>query len=200
MADSTGKSPRRPPGTAERILDIAQRMVQQRGYNALSYAEIAVELGIAKASLHHHYPTKASLGEALLRRHLARSHALLAEILASAQSPTAQLTRFAEIYRYTLEQKLGCMCGIMLAEFPMLPEPVQHLVREFFALNEQWLAGVVSRGRAAGEISRSGGSDIETARAFIGGLQGALLLARSQGDAAVLCGTANAMLAALKAK
>jgi TetR/AcrR family transcriptional repressor of nem operon len=36
--------------------------LQTRGYNGFTYADIAAELGIAKASLHHHFASKALLG------------------------------------------------------------------------------------------------------------------------------------------
>ena len=56
-------------GTAERILDVAERLVQSRGYNGFSYADVAAELGITKASLHYHFAGKAELGEALIARY-----------------------------------------------------------------------------------------------------------------------------------
>ena len=48
--------------TADRILDSAERLVQVRGFNAFSYADVARELGITKASLHYHFAGKAELG------------------------------------------------------------------------------------------------------------------------------------------
>jgi len=53
------------PDTATRILDTAERLVQSRGYNGFSYADIAERVGITKASLHHHFETKATLGQAI---------------------------------------------------------------------------------------------------------------------------------------
>ena len=52
--------------TSGRILDIAEQLVQTRGFNAFSYADIAVALHITKASLHYHFPSKAVLGERLV--------------------------------------------------------------------------------------------------------------------------------------
>ena len=48
--------------TSQQILDIAQRLVQTRGFNAFSYADIANELNVSKASLHYHFTSKAKLG------------------------------------------------------------------------------------------------------------------------------------------
>lgn len=199
MPDSSGKPERRPSATAERILDIAQRIIQDRGYSAMSYADIAAEMGIAKASLHHHFPTKASLGRAVIERHLERSHTALAEILGSTSDPVEQLRRFAEIYQSVLDQKLGCLCGMMTAEFSLLPPVVQEVVRQFFDFNEQWLEGVITRGRAAGKLRRTPSGDGAVARGFLSALQGALMLGRSQDDAKMLAETSASMIQQLAA-
>ena len=60
------------PSTATRILDVAEGLAQTRGFNGFSYADIAAEIGITKASLHYHFPSKADLGRALVRRYTER--------------------------------------------------------------------------------------------------------------------------------
>ena len=54
---------------SERILDIAERLAQTRGFNGFSYADIAEELAVTKASLHYHFRSKADLGQALIVRY-----------------------------------------------------------------------------------------------------------------------------------
>ena len=72
--------------TSERILDIAERLVQTRGFNNFSYADIASELGITTASLHYHFPGKAELGHALITRYAQRfSQALTPDRTGPAQ-------------------------------------------------------------------------------------------------------------------
>ena len=66
--------------TSERILDIAERLVQTRGFNNFSYADIASELGITTASLHYHFPGKAELGQALITRYAERFSQALDQI------------------------------------------------------------------------------------------------------------------------
>jgi TetR/AcrR family transcriptional repressor of nem operon len=44
------------------ILDAAQNIIQLRGYNGFSFANISQTVGISKASIHHHFPSKAALG------------------------------------------------------------------------------------------------------------------------------------------
>ena len=57
-----------PDATRSRILDVAEQLVQTRGFNGFSYADISAELGITKASLHYHFATKAEHGRTLVAR------------------------------------------------------------------------------------------------------------------------------------
>ena len=68
------------PDTAQRILDIAERLVQTRGFNGFSYADIAQTMRVTKASLHYHFPAKADLGKRLIERYEANFLAALAKI------------------------------------------------------------------------------------------------------------------------
>src|SRR4051794_36242328 len=61
-----------PPPTSDLILDVAQELLQTRGYNAISYQDIADRIGIRKASIHHHFPNKSDLAQALVRRYRQR--------------------------------------------------------------------------------------------------------------------------------
>ena len=77
--------------TATRILDSAESLVQVRGFNGFSYADIAAELGITKAGLHYHFAGKAELGEALIRRYSERFAAALKKIDRSDADAPAKL-------------------------------------------------------------------------------------------------------------
>ena len=56
-------------GTADKILNVAEKLVQSRGFNAFSYQDVSKAVGIQKASLHYHFATKADLGVALIDRY-----------------------------------------------------------------------------------------------------------------------------------
>src|SRR5437588_12303592 len=84
--------------TAERILDIAERLVQTRGFSNFSYADIAAELGITKASLHYHFPGKAELGEALITRYAERFAEALGRIDDEQPDARHKLEAYAELY------------------------------------------------------------------------------------------------------
>src|SRR5437016_1653402 len=94
----TVAQPEKPQRTAERILDIAERLVQNRGFNNFSYADVAGELGITKASLHYHFPGKAELGRALIERYAERFAGALGQIDREFPDAHGKLEAYAGLY------------------------------------------------------------------------------------------------------
>jgi TetR/AcrR family transcriptional repressor of nem operon len=185
------------PDTTTRILDAAERLVQSRGYNGFSYADIAVQLGISKASLHHHFATKATLGQALIGRYHANFEQALASIDASGVDAAEKLQCYARLYAAVLEGERLCLCGMLAAEYDTLPIAMQQGIRQFFNLNEEWLAAVLQEGRRGGRFHRQG-SARETARLLLGALEGAMLVARPYHDVARFNAAAEHLLAGLQ--
>jgi TetR/AcrR family transcriptional regulator, transcriptional repressor for nem operon len=182
--------------TPTRILDIAERLVQTRGYNGFSYADISSELGVTKASLHYHFAGKAELGEALIERYATRFRERLAEIDAGGADAPAKLEAYADIYAGVLREHRMCLCGMLAAEYETLPGPMREAIVRFFKESETWLAGVLEDGRAAGTLRLPGPAEAE-GRAIVDGLEGALLVARPLGDVDRFEATAARLLARL---
>ena len=167
--------------TDERILDAAERLVQTRGYNGFSYADVAAELGITKAALHYHFPSKAELGHALIERYATRFMAALAQLDATVEDPAAKLAAYEQVYADVLGAGRMCLCGMLAAEYRTLPVTMQEDVQRFFDDNEAWLEAVLTAGRRAGTV-RFEGSPRDAARMIVSGLEGAMLIAQPFGD------------------
>lgn len=183
-------------GTPSRILDVAERMIQVRGFNAFSYGDIATELRITTAALHYHFPRKAELGEVLVVRYTTRFGQRLRELDAESGPARAKLDRYAGIYSEVLRQGRMCLCGVLAAEFGTLSAGMQAAVADFFDQNEAWLSLILEQGRAEGEI-RFSGPAAATARMIISGLEGAMLLAVAYRDPDRFTTTAARLLATL---
>jgi TetR/AcrR family transcriptional regulator, transcriptional repressor for nem operon len=184
---------RKESGTAERALDIAERLVQVRGFSNFSYADIATELGITKASLHYHYPGKAELGEALITRYTDRFNQALEDIDRNLPDARAKLEAYADLYAGVLRNERMCMCGILAAEYQTLPSMMQSEVIRFFDENQTWLAKVLKEGKAQGVLTYTGrGEDV--AQGILGTLEGAMLVARTYGDLARFHSAARRLL------
>ena len=192
----TATRPKTPPKTAERILDIAERLVQERGFNSFSYADIAQELGITKASLHYHFPGKAELGQALIERYAERFADALSQIDNQRPDARAKLEAYAGLYADVLRGRRMCMCGILAAEYQTLPEPMRAAVIRFFDENHSWLATVLTQGQADHTLTITGSID-ETAQSILGTLEGAMLVARPYGDMSRFNATTHQLLASL---
>src|SRR5262245_23832284 len=184
--------------TSARILDTAERLMQMRGYNGISYADIASGLRLTNASLHYHFATKADLGKRLMERYTQNFLGALAEIDTSARSAPEKLERYVAIYAGVLANNRMCLCGILAAEYATLPKAVKQEVSRFFDANETWLVAVLEQGRKDGSLSFSGPA-LEAARLLVAALEGAMMLARSYGDAKRFDAAANGLLAALAA-
>lgn len=175
------------PTTATRILDEAERLTQTRGFNGFSYADIAAAVGMTRAALHYHFPSKADLGNALIARYAERFFAALAAIGtsgaagASAVPASERLRRYIRLYADVLSQDRLCLCGMLAAEYTTLRETMGQALRAFFRQNEGWLAALLEEGRRAGTL-RFDGPPEEAARARTAALEGAMLLARAHGD------------------
>jgi TetR/AcrR family transcriptional regulator, transcriptional repressor for nem operon len=166
--------------TATRILDVAERLAQTRGFNGFSYADIAIELGITKAALHYHFASKADLGQALIGRYAARFGEALAAIDAGTTAAPAKLRGYAGLYADVLRNERMCLCGMLAAEYPTLPGAMQASVVSFFDQNETWLQHVLEQGRSDGSLHFTG-SPRDTARMIISCLEGAMLVTRPYG-------------------
>ena len=167
--------------TAERALDAAERLVQVRGFNGVSYADIAGELGVTKAALHYHFTSKAELGEALIDRYTQRFETALGAIDEGSGDARSKISAYAAIYLDVLRQQRMCLCGMLAAEYQTLPGQMQQAVVRFFDLNETWLEHVLDQGRQDGTL-RHHGSDRKAAQVVIGTLEGAMLVARMHDD------------------
>jgi|SRR5450432_1509128 TetR/AcrR family transcriptional repressor of nem operon len=188
--------PKTEPRTAERMLDIAERLVQLRGFNNFSYADIAAELGITKASLHYHFRGKAELGQALIARYAERFSEALSRIDRDLPDARTKLEAYAGLYADVLRGKRMCMCGILAAEYQTLPEPMRTGVIRFFDENQRWLADLLAQAQTDQTLTFTGSTD-DVAQSILSTLEGAMLVSRPYGDLARFNATVQQLLARL---
>jgi TetR/AcrR family transcriptional regulator, transcriptional repressor for nem operon len=189
-------SARNDAGTAARILDVAEELVQVRGFNGFSYADIAAQVGISKAALHYHFAGKADLGLALITRYASRFIDELAVIDRAGMTPAGRIAEYAGLYLRVLRQHRLCLCGMLAAEYQTLPKPMQEAVTSFFDGNESWLEKVLEDGHQDGSLWFPG-TPRETARMIIACLEGAMLVVRPYRDTGRFQAVAASLLAGL---
>lgn len=164
--------------SASKILDIAERRMRLTGYNAVSYRDVAAEMGIKSASLHYHYPRKEDLGIALVRRYADVFSERLKARTSELSDPHDRLAQFVDIYRFALkEQQLVCLCAVLGAEAPGLPPTITAEVKAFFDTNIIWLTQEFA---AAGATEPS-----QSAKSTLSLLEGAMIVSSVNNDGSV---------------
>ncbi len=182
--------------TAVRILDVAERLVQTSGFNGFSYADVAAELDLTKASLHYHFAGKADLGEALIWRYAERFAEARVVIDGHVPDARAKLDAYVALYADVLREHRMCLCGILAAEYQTLPQTMRDAVVRFFDDNEAWLTSVLARGQARGTLSLCEPPS-EAAQMIVSGLEGAMLVACLNSDLERFQSAADRLLSSL---
>ena len=167
--------------TASQLMDAAQDLIQDRGYNAFSYKDLAETVGIRTASIHYHFPSKGDLGVALMQRYLEDLDEALAKIDRNARSARAKLKALFRLYAETEAGGAICLCGSLAADRQTLPEPLQDAVAAYLERSEAWVAEVLSEGKREGEFRSSTKPD-DTAVTLLASLQGGLILSRARSE------------------
>ncbi len=169
-------------GTKNQILQIATRLVQENGYNAFSFNDISNELGIRKASIHYHFPTKTDLVLTIVSHYRERHNLALQQIEVESGSAIDKMRKFADLFVQTLgDNYLMCPSGMLASDVSVLPEPVLEQVQGFFLDSEQWLSRVLKEGVDDGQFKLTGKIQ-DHARTLFSSFEGALLAARAFTD------------------
>jgi len=163
------------------ILNLAESLLQDKGFNGFSYAHIASELGVKNAAIHYHFPTKEDLSIAVLQRYRDRFKLWTNNARVKDLTYETKLDWFFSIYTDMRADKgKVCLVGSMEAEFNSIPEglqtEVQTLHRELLA----WLQSTLAEGREAGAFTFKG-EPANKAAVILSTLQGALQMARALG-------------------
>lgn len=131
---------------AERIVDVAEGLIQRQGFNGFSYEDIAQSVGIRKPSVHHHFATKADLASVVTQRYVQRFGQSLAGLDQNLLVPRERLLAYAQLFQDTFQNKRLCLCGMLGAESQTLPETVQAHLQVFFEMNLRWLTTTLAHG------------------------------------------------------
>lgn len=184
--------------TAARILDVAQTLLQSRGYNGFSYRDVAERVGIQAATIHHHFPTKGDLAAAVVARYRKELSERFAAFKQAARSRRHLLELYTSLFRSTLvNHEQLCMGAMLAAEATSLPPEALWQMRAFFDDNVAWLTTVFEEGARTGDLIVHG-SPFTQARCVVATLEGAMILARASGDVGIFNDIAQNLIAQLR--
>jgi TetR/AcrR family transcriptional regulator of autoinduction and epiphytic fitness len=94
------------------IVDSVNRLLADKGFESMTVDEVAADVGIAKASLYKHFPSKEALAAAAMNRVLQRALDQVGQI--ESQGDLGPLDKLKAITRWTMDVQLA-------GEMPSLP-------------------------------------------------------------------------------
>ncbi|WP_035201378.1 TetR/AcrR family transcriptional regulator [Agrobacterium tumefaciens] len=168
--------------TSDDILASARSLLMSGGYNSFSYADISEMVGIRKASIHHHFPSKADLVRELVKRYREDGEASIVTLEQNVPDALDTLKVYANHWSKCIEDasRPYCICALLASELPSLPPEVATEVTKFFRFISSWLASVMERGSKQGELTLTSAPHVE-AETFLATVYGAMLSARANG-------------------
>lgn len=134
------------------IVAAVNRLLAEKGFEAMTVDEVAAEVGIAKASLYKHFPSKEELAAAAMVRVLDRALAFIEQ--EAARPDVRPIEHLRAVVRWTMQLQLA-------GEMPSLPAQnstlrtalMQHRVYldRVMTVSER-LGAWITAAQAAGEI------------------------------------------------
>lgn len=169
--------------TSDNILSCARSLIIAGGYNGFSYADIADVVGIRKASIHHHFPSKVDLVRTLVERYRKEAEAGFERIELHVSDPLEQLRSYVGYWEACIADASApiCICALLAGQLPVLPEEVGLEVQAHFRYLSAWLTSVLERGAQQGQLQLTTTPRAE-AEAFMATVHGAMLSARAYND------------------
>lgn len=166
--------------TKTALLNSAEDAARRLGFDGFSYADLAEDVGIRKASIHHHFPSKAILSVALMQRYHENFQAVCTKIEANFTTGGAQLAELIRQYRAGSDDgKRLCLCTSFSASRDSLPPDVVHQISLFRIMVIEWMTRAFESGSNDNSISGVMDPELE-ASATMSLLEGAQLAARAE--------------------
>lgn len=131
--------------TRESILQLADTLIRDKGYNAFSFNDISKSIGIKTASVHYYFPSKTDLGVAIVKEHIERVKALKATV--KDHDPVTKLERFLSIYTKVKSENKVCIVGSLATDLQTVDEEIKVELKALTKLILEWVTEIVQEGR-----------------------------------------------------
>ena len=169
--------------TKTRIMDVAQDLIQKHGANAMSYDHISKAVGIRKASVHYHFPTKEKLIDEVIERYTLNCFSEVDRLFAGNGPELEIIDQYIDLFEITLRQgnqENTCLYAMLGAELSTLGDFSEKAIKDFFIGNEKRLTKLLSRGLENGSLNFQGTPKAMAALVF-SLLEGMMLITRAVG-------------------
>jgi TetR/AcrR family transcriptional regulator, transcriptional repressor for nem operon len=167
--------------TRDLIIEKADTLFYERGFEATSFADIAAAVGISRGNFYHHFRTKDEILDAVITRRMERTRSMLENWQERCPGPRDRILSFIHIVIANRAKIMafGCPVGTLCSELAKLDHGAKDRAAEIFDLFRDWLAGQF---RALG----AGGQAEELALHILARSQGIAVIASALRDEAFL--------------
>ncbi|MEX0370283.1 MAG: TetR/AcrR family transcriptional regulator [Tateyamaria sp.] len=170
--------------TKTQLLDRAEKLSRTRGFDGFSFADLASDAGIRKASVHYHFPAKADLSAALIERYRIRFMTALKAISDTEERAGARLLALVNLYRSASEGGRSlCLCVALSVTQSALPDTARSALSGFHRDVTGWLETVFRLAMSDGSI-QAVTEPKDEAQAALAQVEGAQVMARAARDPA----------------
>lgn len=131
--------------TKEQIIEIANNLLIERGFNAFSYKTISEEINIKTSSIHYHFPTKSDLGVAVICKH----HEALEQTIIKTKNktPLEKINKLFNYYKRLAEEQKVCIVGALISDINTMDEPLRKELLCFATTVVNWVAAILEEGQ-----------------------------------------------------
>jgi TetR/AcrR family transcriptional repressor of nem operon len=181
--------------TATRIRESAHDLIAERGYFGFSYADISEVVGIRKASIHHHFPSKVDLVVATLKEYRAKLVEAAGGLDHNVVDPLQRLKFYVQHWAECVKSNNRpiCIAALLSAELPALPEQIQAEVQLHFRYLVSWVKATLKEGARCGSIHLQYSAEVE-AQSLVAQVHGAMISARALGSAEIFTSITKGVL------
>ena len=131
--------------TREQIIELADNLIREKGYNAFSFYDISRSVGIKTASIHYHFRSKSDLGMAVIEHQLQQLHLVIRKF--ESKTPIERLEKFFSIYASIKNENKVCLVGSLATDFNTLDKKLQARLKIFSDAMLEWVISFLEEGR-----------------------------------------------------
>ena len=163
------------------ILKVSAEMLRVKGFDSFSYNDLSQEIGISKASIHHHFKRKEDLGLALLEFMKAGTSRRIERLRELNLSPWEKLEAFFDMNTRVIEKGTkNCPINALQANVSVISAEMAAVLKEIIDLEIDLVTTILEDGRSEGQLFFKGKARNHAAF-LVSSLRGAMQQSRIHG-------------------
>jgi AcrR family transcriptional regulator len=125
----------------QQIIDATDSLLYRKGFNLMSFSDIAETSGIPRGNLYYYFKTKDEVLTAVIEHRLAQMRRMLHDWEQTFPTPLERLQRYAQVPINELDNviRFGCPMGSLNSELGKAQQELQAVARQQLELFRKWL-------------------------------------------------------------